>query len=230
MNTWKWLTIASAVWLAGSFTSTATLPGQTVIYSDFGPGFSYSTATVWGVEGASVSGGYRGQAQFFTPSFNCTLSYFELATYHSSGSRLSNFFLAQDNGAGAPGAILESFTNVTTPTGLLTLNSVLDPVLTAGTQYWLCMEPGADTSLNGWYFNNQNVQSGFAFERSEWSWAPIPAPAPPSGTFQVVGIPVPTPEPSAASLLVFGVIGLCGLRAIPSAHCRSLARAMDLPR
>jgi hypothetical protein len=226
MNTWKWLTIASAVWLTGSFTRAAALPGQTVIYSDFGSGLSYGTAVVWGVEGASVSGGYRGQAQFFTPSFNCTLSYIEMATYHKSGSPLSNFFLAQDDGSGAPGSIVESFTNVSTPTGLLKLNSVLDPVLTAGTQYWVCMEPGADSTLNGWFENNQNIAPTFAYERSEWGWTPFGPPSPPSGTFEVVA--VPTPEPCAASLLVFGVIGLCGLRTIPSVGHRLLARTVDL--
>ncbi len=187
----------------------ATVPGLTLIYSDFGPNLTYDTTTEWGVSGASTTPGYRGQAQFFTPSVDCNLGFIRLATYHVSGSSLCNYFMAQDNGSGAPGSILESFTNVTTPSGYLTLNSVLDPLLTAGTQYWVCMEPATSTSYNGWYFNNQNVLANSAFERSEWGWSSFgPTKA---GTFQVAAVPVP--EPSTACLLALGAINIYRLRA-----------------
>lgn len=203
--------VGSAILLAGSFSSMATVPGLTSIYSDFGAGFTYSTATAWGVEGASESSGYRGQAEFFTPSVTCNLNYIKLATYHAGGSSLCNYFIAQDDGSGAPGTILESFTNVTSPTGILQLNSVLDPQLTAGTQYWLCMEPATSTTSEGWFYNNQGVANGFAYEHSEWGWTPFgPPPAVPnSGVFQIAAVPVP--EPSTAAMLALGTLGLARL-------------------
>lgn len=188
--------------LAGAVDSTR---AQTVVYDSFGPGNSYDSAVVWGVSGASTSAGYRGQAEFFTPDVSGYLSTVELETYHVSGSKLSNFFIAQDNGSGTPGTIVESFLNVSNPSGLLTLTSAPGVMLQAGTQYWLCDEPSATNSYNGWYENSQNVANGFAFERSEWSWSAIGPPAPDSGVFEVTVTPVP--EPSAAELTATGCFG-----------------------
>lgn len=179
-----------------------------VVFNSFGAGNTYSTAVVWAVSGASTSGGYRGQAEFFTSAVSGYLSSMTLATYHVSGSSLSNFTLAEDNGSGAPGSILETFSNVSNPTGLLTLNSAADPLLQAGTQYWLCDEPATATSYNGWYYNNQGRANGFAFERSQWSWAAIPSPAPNSGVFSVSVLAVP--EPTVLAFLMTGGIFLCG--------------------
>ena len=195
--------------LGGCFTLTVlVLPAsaQVVAFNSFGAGNSYSHATVWAVSGASLSGGYRGQAEFFTPSITGYLSGIELATYRVGGSALSNFYIAQDDGNGVPGTTLESFNNVANVTGLLSLNSRVKPLLQAGTQYWLCDEPATSTSYNGWYYNNQGDNNGFAFERSEWSWAFIPGPAPASGVFEIQVTPVP--EPSLAGLGCLGAAGL----------------------
>jgi hypothetical protein len=169
-------------------------PAQVVVYNSFGPGNTYDSGIVWGVSGASTSGGYRGQAEFFTPGISGDLSSVQLATYREGGSGLSNFYIAQDNGDGTPGTILESFTSELNASGLLTLNSTVKPLLQAGTEYWLCDEPTADNSDNGWYENNQGVANGFAYERSEWGWSAIPAPAPDSGVFRVSVNPVPEPS------------------------------------
>ena len=224
----NWPIIVIATFLAANVSTKASLPGQTIIYSDFGAGLTYGTSVVWGVEGASLSSGYRGQAQYFTPSFDCYLSYAELATYHQSGSPLSNFFIAADNGSGAPGTILESFANVTTPTGLLTLTSLQNPLLTAGTTYWLGMEPGANNTLNGWFENNQNVEPAFAFERSQGGWTGFGPPSPPAGTFEIVAAPVP--EPSAAGLLIFGAIGFARSRSLRRFIGGSSAGPVNLAR
>jgi hypothetical protein len=83
------------------------------------------------------------------------------------------------------------------------MNSTAKPLLQAGTKYWICDEPTAGNSYNGWYYNNQGHANGFAFERSEWGWSAVPAPAPNSGVFEVSVTPVP--EPSAMDLgILFG--------------------------
>jgi len=171
---------------------------QVVVYNSFGPGNTYNSGIVWVVSGASTSGGYRGQAEFFTPGISGYLSSVQLATYRVSGSGLSNFYIAQDNGSGIPGSILESYTSVLNAAGLLTLNSIAKPLLQAGTKYWLCDEPTASNSYNGWYENNQGYANGFAFEGSQWGWSAVTPPAPSSGVFQVSVIPVP--EPSVVAL------------------------------
>lgn len=176
-------------------------PAQVVVFNSFGAGNTYSHATVWAVKGAATSGGYRGQAEFFTPDISGDLYSIMLATYRVSGSALSNFYLAEDNGSGSPGAILESFNNMLNVTGLLTLNSTVKPLLLAGEKYWLCDEPAAGSSYNGWYYNNLGLADGFAFDRAEWGWSAVSPPAPSSGVFQISVTPVP--EPASATLGLF---------------------------
>jgi len=182
---------------------------QVVVYDSFGPGNTYNTGVVWVVSGASDSGGYRGQAEFFVPAVSGYLSNVQLATYRLGGSALSNFYIAQDNGSGIPGVVLETYANVQNANGLLTINSTTHPLLQAGQTYWLCDEPAAANSNNGWYQNSQNVINGFAFERAQWSWSSVPAAySPPSGVFRVTVTPVPEPSVMALMTVAAGVAGL----------------------
>ena len=90
---------------------------------------------------------------------------------------------------------------------MLTLNSTVQPLLQAGTEYWLCDEPTADNSYNGWYQNNQGYAPSFAYERSEWGWAAIPAEhSPNSGVFQVSVTPVPEPSVMGLATLCVGCL------------------------
>jgi hypothetical protein len=176
----------------------------TTVYDSFSPGNTYNTGVAWGVSGAATSGGYRGQAEFFVPAVSGYLTTVQLATIQVGGSKLSNFFVAQDSGFQTPGAILESFLNVQNANGLLTINSTGQPLLQAGQMYWLCDEPAADNSSNGWYQNNHGVTNGFAFERSQWGWGFVSPPTPASGVFRVIVAPVP--EPSVAGLAALGIV------------------------
>lgn len=177
---------------------------QAIVYDSFGPGNSYNSGVVWAVSGDSTSGGYRGQAEFFIPGISGYLNYVQLATYHVSGSTLSNFYLAQDDGNGIPGVVLEAYLSVPNVNGTMSIRSLTNPLLQAGQKYWLCDEPATSDAYNGWYQNSQNVINGFAFERSQWGWSAVgPAYSPPSGVFRVIVTPVP--EPSVTGLLV-----LCG--------------------
>ena len=177
-----------------------------VVFDSFGAGNSYLTTVVWAVSGASTSGGYRGQAEWFVPGISGNLSSITLATLRISGSGRSNFFIAEDNN-GVPGAILESYGNVlNTASGLLTLNSSSQPMLQAGLTYWVCDEPADATSLTGWFQNNQSRTNGFAFERSPWSWQGITSHAPPSGVMRVSLVPIPEPGIAALMSVALGLI------------------------
>jgi len=186
--------------LLSSLVVPASATTSTVVFNSFGPGNTYNASVVWGITGAATSSGYRGQAEFFVPSGSGALSSITLPTYRQSGSGRSDFFIAEDNGFGTPGDILESFLNTANNNnGLLMLNSVAKPQLQAGMKYWLCDEPADSTTINGW-FEGQSYSPGFAFERSEWGWSFVAPPSvPPSGVFSVSVVPVP--EPSAVLLL-----------------------------
>jgi hypothetical protein len=143
--------------------------------------------------------------------------------FTQGGSGRANFFMAQDNGGGIPGAILESYLNVLSPNGLLTLDSSSQPLLQAGVKYWLCAEPADSTAVNGWFENNQNYTPGFAFERSQWGWSAFtdPTHSPPSGVFRVTLTPVPEP-----STLVFAGLGfsLLTFRRAMTGRCKAANR------
>jgi len=183
-----------------SFVSELFAASPVAVFDSFGPGGTYNTTVGWGVTGASSSGGYRGQAEWFVPGTSGNLNAITLAMYTQGVSPRDNFFIAQDNGSGIPGTILESYLNISTPYGLLTLNSSSQPLLRAGTKYWLCAEPTDSTTVTAWFENNQNYTPGYAFERSQWGWSAVtdPTHSPPSGVFRVTVTPVP--EPSTLAL------------------------------
>jgi len=176
---------------------------QVIVFDSFGPGNTYG-GVVWGVSGAaSAAPGYRGQAEFFTPAVSGDLDSIEVATYHVSGSDLSDFYIAQDNGSGILGANLESFLNVQNVDGLLTLDSTPDVLLQAGTEYWLCDVPAASTSYNGWYQNDQGQANGFAYERSPSGW--MSASGADSGVFEITV----TCFPDKAWTMELGIMSGC---------------------
>jgi hypothetical protein len=72
------------------------------------------------------------------------------------------------------------------------------------------MEPSTATSYNGWFYNNQNVANGFAYERSQWNWSFMPGTMSPpkSGVFEILAAPVPEPAGVWIGLLGTGYIWL----------------------
>jgi hypothetical protein len=190
------------------FTSRALPVSPVVVFNSFGPGNTYLTTVGWGVSGASTSGGYRGQAEWFVPDISGDLDTIQLAMFRSQGSGLSNIYLSGDNG-GIPGTILESFLNVFSPGGLLTLNSTIQSFLQAGDKYWISAQPADSTTVSGWYENNQDYTPGFAFERSPGGWSAFTdtAHSPPSGVMRVSVTPVP--ESLGFSIVGLTFLGVC---------------------
>lgn len=115
---------------------------------------------------------------------------------------------------GKPGAILEAFTIAAADVGHLTTlarSSVLHPVLSAGTSYWITAVPGMDFTLH-WALNMQGMLATFghapggpAFDY--WNtFANMPALA-----MVVEATPLPpatVPEPSTFALLGTGIAAL----------------------
>jgi len=63
------------------------------------------------------------------------------------------------NSAGQPGTLLESWTVPVTTVQLITLTSVLNPVLSSGTQYWFVITIPSSSTIE-WAWNNQGVNGG----------------------------------------------------------------------
>ncbi len=200
-----------SVWLisAGLFLSvfsfSAFAQGSVYIYNSFGTGNTYDSGGGWvvaGTDGIPGGTGYLGTSEYFVPDISGNLDEIQLATFFMSGSAVSDFYIAQDNGSGIPGTILESFTDVLTPNGVLSISSLTRPLLQAGQKYWLCDEPAYPNTGTLWCLNSQGVANDFAIESAEWSWI---ARSPDGATDGVFSISVvPAPEPTVIGMVLLG--------------------------
>ena len=107
-----------------------------------------------------------------------------------------------------PGAVLESFSVPGTSLGPLgannaplVLSSVLKPLLTAGTQYWVAVTSSLNDSI-AWNWNSTGDASSEAISTDGGTTWFAPSGLTP-GAYQVNGTPVTTvmPEPGALVLL-----------------------------
>ncbi len=172
------------------------------VYNSFGPGNTFNLSADWIVGGSASPHGYQAHAEYFVPAFSGYLDQVQVGTKLLGGGSVTEFFIAQDNGSGIPGTVLEDFPNVTNPTGLLTLNSVSTPLLQSGQKYWLCDQPVDANTYTGWCLNTQGITNSFAGSTSQGSWFAIGSPAVASSVFSISVIPVP--EPSTAALVFLG--------------------------
>jgi hypothetical protein len=160
---------------AGASRPVPSLSVTTTVFSLFGPAKTYMGGSGWSV-------GIHAHAEWFVPTASGRLSTIEVAiepSYVRAGremtARNAEAFLAEDKD-GFPGKILESFSlfadspKVPAPTNALVLESVEQPVLQAGTKYWLfarCPGPGSWV----WRFNDQNKMEISAREAEPEKWA-----------------------------------------------------------
>lgn len=121
------------------------LAGQAVatpIFSTFGAGDSYNT-TEWAVIGGPADFEQGDQFSFTGPD-SYSLDNIEVAKYDPNELDLA---LVSDAG-NVPGDLIESFT--LTGVGIQSVASVLHPILSPGTKYWLVGTAPADTEAD-WY-------------------------------------------------------------------------------
>lgn len=185
----------------------ASLLHAAIIYSDFGPGQTYDTslAADVGTDPNNPIAVQVSTAASFTPAFDSILTGVDFAAYLASGPDQLTVYLT--SGA-LPGAPIESF-SVSVPSypgSVLTLTSVLQPELFAGTTYWIVLEANDPVnSLIGWYGNSIGATPGFLQRFGAGSWF-LPGFEPP--VFDVQGTSIPEPSTFllvSVSLLLFGM-------------------------
>jgi hypothetical protein len=116
-----------------------------VLFSNFGAGMSYNTSQGNPI-GNDFAGDNAAQAETFTPTVNATFNSLSLAlscVANCSAKQMFTISLTK-NTNDAPGAVVEGFVISSSTLGLqgtnnvpFTATSLLDPLLTAGTQYWV---------------------------------------------------------------------------------------------
>lgn len=123
---------------------------STIIYSTLGPGDSYDRSSGWTIGGAQV---YMQGLQFI-PSESAVVQTIEIAAFRNAGGTALNVALTSDAGD-QPGSVLETVPICCfgAAASLKLANSVLRPLLTGGTKYWLVVSPVAVGDLFGWNRN-----------------------------------------------------------------------------
>jgi hypothetical protein len=186
-----------------------------ITFNDYGPEYTYLTNAAW-----AASPTIGGTANEFTASVTDPVTSVYLGV--SQGNLLPTAITVDlmTNNGGEPGTILEqySFTNVfgtpDNPNPPLEVASVLHPVLTAGTSYWLAILPGTPTSPEAlWYFNNQGYRSADALTTTNGgTWSQLGGGnSSLAGAFEIFGGSSPTPEPATITLLASGIFAAGGL-------------------
>jgi PEP-CTERM motif len=187
------------------------------IYSNLGPGDSYAgTAGGWTLGDPPD---YVVTASAFTAGVSLDLSKIEVAAGlvlgpNGAPTGVNQLTISLDtDSAGSPGAVLESFTITgampilgTFSSGhLVTATSVLHPLLTAGTQYWVVLSvPDDGMSHAAWDLNSLGdtgpiVQENHGIEIFHATDA--------SGAMRITGQAVPEPS----SIVLVGISAVAGL-------------------
>ncbi len=177
-----------------------------VVFTTFGPGNSHDSTTGWTI--GYVSPTWTQGDQFsFTGSQPYPLTSIEVAAAWVSGTNQMNVSLMTDN-MGQPGTTLESFSftnmgNFGDNNPLLVGTSVLHPLLTPGTEYWLVADAPSGT-WDAWNWSSPQVLGLHAQSLdggTTWSVGSDDV----LGAFQINGGVTPVPVPGAVLL---GALGL----------------------
>lgn len=168
-----------------------------VIYSNIGPGFPNDATTGWG---APVVGPYWGQE--FTAMASGAVTSIATGAYTEANVTAATLGL-YTSVAGQPGVLLESWNSgLTYYTYATTFTSVLNPILTAGSEYWVVLTetPGLNAQ---WTASDEGAVGGIG-NGSALNALSLDTTDPALG-IEIDGVTA-APEPATAGMI--GAIGL----------------------
>jgi hypothetical protein len=184
----------------------STVAHASIIFTNLGAGQSYDV-TQGNPVGNDFAGDNAAQGETFTPTVTATLTSIEVALSCIVACPAIETFLISvtRDSSDAPGAAIESygFTDGALPGlgnnhPLIMATSVLHPVLTAGTQYWITVSSSVNFAIS-WNDNNTGDTSDQAISSDGGSTWFSPSGMTPSA-FEVDGT-TSAPEPSTAIFL-----------------------------
>ena len=168
------------------------------IAGNLGSNSSYSMTSGYTLSGPKSSSGlgYSLAVEFqVSGTSNIAFGSAELALEHHTGTNPLSVLLEADNN-GVPGLTIETLQASTIPTGpsLVTVTSSINPVLNAGTNYWLVAVATNDTYLS-WMANSQAQTSHLAYRTDDGSgpsgWSTPSGIADPAFAINSVVVPAP---------------------------------------
>lgn len=205
--------LATRLFISALLLAVPSVAPAAVVFTNFGPGLTYDT-TGGNAVGNAFDGNNYGEADTFTLGASANLASLKVALSCSVGCPVAaNFTIALTGDAGdQPGAIIESFSFPATTLGILggnnapvTANSVLHPLMTAGTQYWVTVTSSLAYSI-AWNWNSINDTTDQALSTDGGGTWFAPSGLTPAA-FEVDSTASTTvPEPGAGLLLSGGLL------------------------
>jgi hypothetical protein len=186
-----------------------------VIYTNFGPGFAYTDGNGVVVSNGSVETSVAEELPVLTSSYDLNSIEFVASTETPALSNSVTVGIYADNGGVPAATALESITLTGqlapfdgTLSPVLTATSVTNPLLAAGSRYWLVMDGPASESLV--WDQNSTLTVGYLETNGtpgDWINSPNPFASETNSVFEVDGtlVPSPTPEPRTWMLLAGGL-------------------------
>lgn len=177
------------------------------MYTTFGTGDPFDRGGV-GFGGAVA----RALAISFVASFSGTFDSIRVPVFDSDGSNSYTLTLAIDS-SGTPGFSLETLSGLVFPSTMLvisTVNSSTHPMLSAGSTYWVVLEP-THPSFGAWYLNGLGILGvSVGGPATGFTWVSDPNTLSPAVELNATAAGVP--EPATLGLTFAGLVALVFVR------------------
>jgi hypothetical protein len=179
------------------------------LFSTFGPGDSYVTNAGTSITGGTTS--YQAFAERFTVSTDAVVTRVEFASSFGSPRNFVVQLLADNGltgpGQSQPGQLLEQFTLVNPPTGIVAADSVVHPTLQANQLYWFAVLPGSADTATVWNFSDTGVGGYADSQHTPGVWLPSGFTSG-NSAFRIDGTAAAVPEPTGLTLLGTGIVAM----------------------